>query len=208
MISYLNSGGTFMYVILMTSIVALAIFFERAYFLYMRLNINIDKAFSKITHWLEEANYQAAIEECNRLQGHPLGRVLKGGLLKAGHHDKDIEQALQEGILREVPLVKARVNYMSMFASIATLLGLLGTIVGLIAAFTGVADAAAAEKQEILAAGISIAMFTTAFGLIVSIPCLVGFYVLNARGDYLIDKMDEKSLSLFNMLSMLKRAKG
>jgi Biopolymer transport proteins len=93
-----------------------------------------------------------------------------------------------------------------MFANVATLLGLLGTIVGLIAAFSGVSEAAAAEKQQILASGISIAMFTTAFGLIVSIPCLVGFYLLSNRGDYLIDKLDEKALGLFNILSNMKRS--
>ena len=62
-------------------------------------------------------------------------------------------------------------------------------------------------KQEILAGGISVAMLTTAFGLIVAIPCLIGFYILNNRGDYLIDQFEEKALSLFNMLSTLKREK-
>ncbi len=134
-----------------------------------------------------------------------MGRTLKSGLLKAGKRDKDIEQALQESILREMPLLKKRINYLSMFANVATLLGLLGTIIGLIAAFAGVAGASAAEKQQVLAAGISVAMFTTAFGLIVSIPSLVGFYLLNNRGDHIIEKMDEKSLALFNILSGLKR---
>jgi biopolymer transport protein ExbB/TolQ len=94
-----------------------------------------------------------------------------------------------------------------MFANISTLLGLLGTIMGLITAFQGVGSASAAMKQEILARGISVAMFTTAFGLIVAIPCLVGFYVLNNRGDFLIDQLEEKALRLFNVLSSLKRNK-
>ncbi len=153
------------------------------------------------------ANYRGALEEVNRIQSHPMGRTLKKGILKAGKRDKDIEQAMLESILREMPLLKVRVNYLSMFANVATLLGLLGTIVGLIAAFAGVAGASGAEKQTILAAGISVAMFTTAFGLIVSIPSLVGFYLLNNRGDKIIEKMDEKALALFNILSSLKRDK-
>ena len=92
-----------------------------------------------------------------------------------------------------------------MFANISTLLGLLGTIMGLIAAFQGVSSASEAAKQEILAAGISVAMLTTAFGLIVAIPCLVGFYLLNNRGDFLIEKYEEKAVSLLNLLSSLKR---
>lgn len=207
MLDLLNSGGTFMYVILVTSIAALALFCERALFLYGKLSLNMDAAFNKVSALLETANYRAALEEVNRIQNHPLGRTLKSGLLKAGKRDKDIEQAMQESILREMPLLKKRINYLSMFANVATLLGLLGTIIGLIAAFAGVADASAAEKQEILAAGISVAMFTTAFGLIVSIPSLVGFYLLNNRGDHIIEKLDEKSLALFNIMSSLKREK-
>ncbi|TVZ41967.1 biopolymer transport protein ExbB/TolQ [Alteromonadaceae bacterium 2753L.S.0a.02] len=205
MFSFFTSGGIFMYVILFTSIGALALFCERAYYLYLKLGLNIDKAYKRIEVRLENENYQQALDEVNKFSNHPLGRTLKTGLLKAGKRDKEIEQALQESILREIPMIKARVNYLSMFANIATLLGLLGTIVGLITAFSGISEAAAAEKQEILAAGISVAMFTTAFGLIVSIPCLVGFYLLNNRGDYLIDKLDEKALGLFNILSNLKR---
>ncbi len=203
----LNSGGAFMYVILATSIGALALFCERAFFLFMKMGLNMDAAFSRIAKLLERSNYRAALQEVNDMQAHPMGRILKSGLLKAGKRDKDIEQAMQEGILREVPLLKVRINYLSMFANVATLLGLLGTIVGLIAAFAGVAGAGAAEKQTILAAGISVAMFTTAFGLIVSIPSLVGFYVLNNRSDSIIEKMDEKALALFNILSDLKREK-
>jgi len=207
MMDLLNSGGGFMYVILATSIGALALFCERAYFLFKKMNLNMDAAFSRIAKLLERANYRAALQEVNTIQQHPMGRVLKSGLLKSGKRDKDIEQAMQEGILREMPLLKVRINYLSMFANVATLLGLLGTIVGLISAFAGVADASAAEKQTILAAGISVAMFTTAFGLIVSIPSLVGFYVLNNRSDKIIEKMDEKALSLFNILTDLKREK-
>ncbi len=207
MMDLLNSGGSFMYVILITSIGALALFCERAYFLFVKMNLNMDTAFNKISALLEKANYRAALEEVNRIKTHPLGRTLKSGLLRAGKRDKDIEQAMQESILREMPLLKVRINYLSMFANVATLLGLLGTIVGLIAAFAGVAGASAAEKQEILASGISVAMFTTAFGLIVSIPSLVGFYVLNNRSDALIEKIDEKALAMFNILSHLKREK-
>ncbi len=196
-----------MYVILLTSIGALALFCERAYFLFVKLNLNMDTAFDRISALLGGANYRGALEEVNRIQSHPMGRTLKKGILKAGKRDKDIEQAMLESILREMPLLKVRVNYLSMFANVATLLGLLGTIVGLIAAFAGVAGASGAEKQTILAAGISVAMFTTAFGLIVSIPSLVGFYLLNNRGDKIIEKMDEKALALFNILSSLKRDK-
>ena len=205
MFSLFQNGGGFMYVILSVSIVGLALFCERAGFLYFRLKLNTDKAFQKIMVHLDKANYRGALEECTRIEHHPLGRILKAGLLKSDKRDREIEMSLEETILKEIPRVKARINYLTLLANISTLLGLLGTIVGLITAFQGVSEASAAMKQEILAHGISVAMFTTAFGLIVAIPCLAGFYILNNRGDFLIDQFEEKALRLFNALSAMKR---
>jgi biopolymer transport protein ExbB/TolQ len=84
-------------------------------------------------------------------------------------------------------------------------LGLLGTIQGLISAFDGVSSANAAMKQEILAKGISVAMLTTAFGLIVAIPCLVAYYILNNKSDHIVSQFEEKALALYNLLTALKR---
>ncbi|TCS40215.1 MotA/TolQ/ExbB proton channel family protein [Reinekea marinisedimentorum] len=207
MLYIMQSGGSFMWVILAVSVIAFALFAERYYFLFLRLNLNIDKSANQVKKLLQESNYQAALEECNRIIRHPLGRVLKSGILKAGRRDKEIEQALQESVLREVPNLKSRINYLSLVANIATLLGLLGTIIGLISAFAGVADAAASEKQEILSAGISVAMFTTAFGLVVAIPSMAGFYLLNNRSDWLVSKIDEKALSVFSVLTAREQSK-
>ncbi len=207
MFSFLQNGGLFMYVILGVSIFALALFCERAGYLYIRLKLNSDQAFKKILHPLEKRNYRGALEECVKIEAHPLGRILKAGLLKSDKRDKEIERAMEEKILQEAPNVKSRINYLAMIANISTLLGLLGTIMGLIAAFQGVSTADAATKQEILAGGISVAMLTTAFGLIVAIPCLIGYTVLNNKGDAYIDKFEEKALALFNVLSSQKREK-
>jgi len=206
MFDMLQNGGVFMYVILSLSVLAGALFMERAGFLFFRLKLNMDKAFKKVMFHLEKANYRAAIEECTRIEKHPLGRILKAGLLQSDKKDKDIERALEEKILNEIPRVKAKVNYLTLFANIATLLGLLGTIMGLITSFQSVSSASDAAKQELLASGISMAMLTTAAGLIVAIPCLVGYYVLNNRGDFLIEQFEQKALGLANTLSTLKRS--
>ncbi len=205
MLSILQQGGVFMYVILGVSITAFAVFCERAGYLYLRLKLNTDAAYQRILAALENFNYSAALEECAKIENHPLGRILKAGLLKSDARDKEIELAMEEKLIAEAPRVKSRINYLTMFANISTLLGLLGTIVGLISAFQGVSNASEAAKQEILASGISVAMLTTAFGLIVAIPCLVGYYILNNRGDQLIEKFEEKAVGLLNVLSSLKR---
>jgi len=208
MFSIFQDGGAFMYVILTLSVLSIALFFERAGFLYLRLKLNMDRAFKKIMMRLEKSDYRGAIEECTRIERHPLGRILKAGLLRSDKKDKDIERALEEKILSEIPRVKAKVNYLTLFANIATLLGLLGTIMGLITAFQSVASASEAAKQEMLAKGISMAMMTTAAGLIVAIPCLIGYYILNNRGEFLIEQFEQKALSLANMLSALKSDGG
>jgi biopolymer transport protein ExbB len=202
--SVFSSGGPFMYVILCVSIVALAVFLERAAFLYFRMNLNMDKALKKVLVPLERQNFRGAIDECSKIQNHPLGSILKAGLLKADRKDQEIERAMEERIIGEIPKVKARINLLTLFANIATLLGLLGTILGLITAFQSVGSADETLKQEILAKGISMAMLTTAGGLIVAIPCLGGYYLLNNRGEYLIDKIEEKALGLANALSAMK----
>ncbi len=205
MFNMISSGGVFMYVILGVSIIALALFFERASFLYLRLKLNMDKAFDSIMRALEKANYNDALKECSKIEKHPLGRILKAGLIKSDKKDKDIERAMEEKILKEIPRVKARINLLTLFANISTLLGLLGTIQGLILSFKSVSSASEAMKQEILASGISVAMLTTAFGLIVAIPCLIAYYILNNRGDSIIDQFEEKAISLANALSTLKK---
>lgn len=205
MFDFFNDGGLFMYVILGVSIVALALFLERLTYLYLRLKLDTEKVFQKIVFFLEKTNYKDALQECSKVEKHPLGRILKAGLLKSDKKDKVIERAMEEKLMAEIPLIKKRINYLAMIANIATLLGLLGTIVGLITAFEGVSNASTAMKQEILAQGISVAMLTTAFGLIVAVPCIVGYYFLNNRGEYLIEQFDEKALRLFNMLSSMKK---
>ena len=205
MFSVFSNGGPFMYVILGVSIIAMAVFLERAAFLYFRMNLNMDKALKKVLVPLEKQNFRGAIEECTKIQGHPLGGILKAGLLKADRKDQEIERAMEEKIIGEIPKVKARINLLTLFANIATLLGLLGTIMGLITAFQSVGSADETMKQEILAHGISMAMLTTAGGLIVAIPCLGGFYLLNNRGEYLIDKIEEKALGLANALASMKQ---
>jgi biopolymer transport protein ExbB/TolQ len=197
-----------MYAILAVSIIALALFMERAAFLFIRMQLNIDTAFKKVLHSLEKENLRAALEECAKLRSHPLGAILKAGLLRADRKDQEIERAMEEKILSEIPRVKARINLFTLFANIATLLGLLGTIQGLILAFQSVNSADEAMKQHVLAQGISMAMLTTAFGLIVAIPCLVGYYMLNNRGDFLVDKIEEKALGLANALASMKQKRA
>ena len=108
-------------------------------------------------------------------------------------------------MLRTAPTIRKRIGYLATLGNVATLLGLLGTIFGLIQAFEGVSMADPATKQEILARGISIAMLTTAFGLIVAIPCLLSHAFLQNKSMQMIEGLEEKAFTLFNKISALHR---
>jgi len=126
-------------------------------------------------------------------------------LLKANQPERVIQDAVDEADLEVLPLLQARTPYLSMIANVATLMGLLGTILGLIAAFAGLAHADPSQKQTVLAQGIAIAMNTTAFGLIVAIPCMVSHALLQGRTNSMIQSIDTYSVKLINILTALQK---
>ncbi|MCM8789653.1 MAG: MotA/TolQ/ExbB proton channel family protein [Candidatus Omnitrophica bacterium] len=202
MVAIFQVGGIFTYGILGILAIALGLFCERVYFLYFQLKLNADDTLQRIALLLEKTNIRGALEECVKIEKHPLGRTLKAGLLRLNKKDKEIERAMEEKILREIPVIRARINYLAMLAIISILLGFLGTVVGLIGSLKEMVGQAPAA--DLLMSGISQAMFSIALGLMVSIPCLIGYFVLDNRGNYLIAQLKEKSLGLFNALSTLK----
>jgi biopolymer transport protein ExbB len=125
------------------------------------------------------------------------------GLAREGavRRREDIEIAMEESMMEIIPQLEKRTPYVALASSIATLLGLLGTIMGLIQAFTAVANANPAEKADLLSASISVAMNTTAFGLMVAIPLLVGNSVLTAKTGEIIDSLEMASVKALNVIS-------
>lgn len=201
----LAKGGVFMLPILMVSIAALALIIERVYTLWLRYRLDEEGFVKGLMHALDEQDFAGALEECARAENNPLSRVLRAGLLKVHRSDKEIERAMEEEMLRSAPTIRKRIGYLATLGNVATLLGLLGTIFGLIQAFEGVSMADPATKQEILARGISIAMLTTAFGLIVAIPCLLSHAFLQNKSIQMIEGLEEKAFTLFNKISALHR---
>ncbi len=201
----LAKGGIFMLPILMVSVAALALILERVYTLWVRYRIDEEGFLKGLLHALDEQDFAGALEECARSEKNPLSRVLRAGLLKVHRSDKEIERAMEEEMLRAAPVIRRRINYLATLGNIATLLGLLGTIFGLIQAFEGVSMADPATKQEILARGISVAMLTTAFGLIVAIPCLLFHSFLQNKSTRMIEGLEEKAFTLFNKISALHK---
>jgi len=200
-----QKGGDFMYAIGAVATFALSIIVYRYYKLNM-YKINSDNFMDKILKLIASNNIDSAIKYCMSKKGAALPQVIVAGLTKSGKPLEDIQNAMDEASLKIVPKVQAGISYLAMFANVATLLGLLGTIVGLILAFSAVAVADPSQKQQLLASGISQAMYTTASGLIVAIPCMMTHSYLSSQASKIVDDVDRYSLSIINTLAERYRA--
>jgi len=198
-------GGEFMYPILLAAIFALAIAFERLYYVMFRANINGTAFMAQVQKLIMANNIDRAIKLCNAEPNAALPRVLKAGLTRANRSEVEIQNAVDEAVLEVFPLLNKRTGYLPMLANVATLTGLLGTIQGLIVAFKAVATASAESKQTLLAAGISTAMYTTAGGLVVAIPTLVLHSIIAARTTKIMDDVDQFALKTVNLLGARRR---
>lgn len=199
-LSSMDKGGVFMWPILVSAVFGVAITAERLYFIMFRANIDGTAFMAQIQKLIMANNIDKAIKLCNAEPNRALPRVLKAGLTRANQKGADVQNAVDESILEVYPLLNQRTGYLPMLANVATLVGLLGTIQGLIQAFEAVAHASAETKGALLAAGISTAMFTTAAGLIVAIPILVLHAIVQARTVKIMDEIDQYSLKTVNLL--------
>jgi biopolymer transport protein ExbB/TolQ len=199
-------GAIWMYLILATSIFAIGIAIERFIFLFFKYNINAQAFMAQIQKLVMADNIDRAIKLCNAAPSRALPRVIKAGLTRADKGEIEIQNAIEEVSLEVVPMVQKRTPALAAVANIATLLGLLGTVIGLIDAFKALEAADPSMQQQLLAAGIALAMSTTAFGLIVAIPTLTAHLILTGMTKKILDEIDLYSAKLENML--VTRGKG
>jgi len=204
-VTMFNEGGPFMYFILAAAVFAMAIAFERLFYIIFRANINSTAFMAQIQKLIMANNIDRAIKLCNAEPHAALPRVVKAGLTRANRTEKEIENAIDEATLEVGPYLNKRTPYLSMLANVATLLGLLGTIFGLIMAFDAVAHASAEMKQTLLAAGIAVAMYTTAGGLLVAIPTLVLHSIVLQRTNKILDDVDQYGVKTVNLLTARRR---
>lgn len=200
-VSFFQDGGVFMYPIVVVFALGAAIAVER--WVVLTLSATRNKAvWKKVTPLLQSGDWNQAVI-VTRQSKTSIGKILSYGFdrLKSARRRDDIERAMEESLMEEVPRLEQRTHYLATFANVATLLGLLGTIIGLIKAFTAVAAANPAEKADLLSASISVAMNTTAFGLMVAIPLLVVHTILQSKTSQLVDSLEMASIKFLNNVS-------
>ena len=207
MINFFQTGGLFMYPILIVFAFGLAIVIER----WLKLNAarNANKAmWDKLHPLLVEGDFDAA-REMTENDNSTISHLLNAGLELQGavRRRDDIEIAMEETMMEIIPQLEKRTPYVALFSNISTLLGLLGTIMGLIEAFTAVANANPAEKADLLSASISVAMNTTAFGLMAGIPLLIMYVVLTSKTGEIVDSLEMASVKTLSIITRMSRRK-
>ncbi len=204
--AFFEEGGFFMYVNLVTSVATISIIVERIIFLVFKYNINGEAFMEQVQKLVMQNQIDRAIKLCNAAPTAALPRVIRAGLTRANKNEIEIQSAVEEAILDVLPGLKKRTDNLQHIANIATLIGLLGTVMGLIRAFGAVALASADQKAMILSKGISEAMNNTAFGLSIAVTCIIAHLFLSNTTRKIIDELDQYSVKLINMLYL--RNKG
>ena len=189
-IRFFQAGGAFMYPIALVLALALAVGVERVIFLGRTEREN-RSLWARIAPLLKAGDFNEA--ECLASESDTaVGKLLTTGFAQArvDNRRSEVEIATEEGLMEVLPAIERRTHYLGTFSNMSTLLGLLGTVLGLIGAFAALGNADPAEKADLLSAGISEAMNCTAFGLMVAIPSLLAHAWLNSRTTELIDTLE------------------
>ncbi len=200
----MKEGGFTMFLIGVSMAASIAYIIERFRTLFLKSSLKADSFMYEIQKYVLANDLDGAIRVCNGAQDAALSKVIKAGLMRASRSDEQIQNALDAASLEVIPTLEKNLPYLAMIANIATLLGLLGTIAGLIKSFAAGSLADPAQRQAILSAGISEAMFATAFGLIVAITTMVAHSYLAAKASHIVAEIDEHSVKLLDLLSARK----
>lgn len=198
--SFFQKGGPFIYLILSVSMIGFAIMVDRVYFLYFKFSLNTKSFWMNFTKTWDNDGLDKAQSYLRSLNA-PLSQMIDKIITDKPSNQNEIENISEEASIELVPEIEKRISFLALLANISTMLGLLGTIHGLIQAFSAVGSADPSQKATLLASGISIALYTTAFGLIVAIPLLIAHTILQNKANHLIDELDEYSLKLSNKLT-------
>ncbi len=204
-VKFFQDGGFFMYPNLLILAIATAIVLERLVVL-ARSGTDGERLWSQLAPVVQGRRVDEAVRTCTH-STKPLNQVLAGGLraMKGSFTREDVQGGVDEAMTKVIPRVEARLHYLPNFANVATLLGLLGTIIGLIQDFTAVSMADPAQKASLLAQGISVAMNNTAFGLVIAIPTMLAYTFLQSRANRIIESIEECSLRLINLAGQMAR---
>ena len=194
-----HDGGWGMWPILFTSVIIMAIIVERAVYLF-RASVDKDKLLALLKSQVMSGNVQGAIKVCSG-NPTPMTRIVQAGLMKFNKSDEEVQAAMDEAALRELPKINTRTPYLAMLSNFAVMAGLLGTISGMIKAFGSVGGDEGGNKATVLAEGISEALNCTAFGIGASLVGLLGYALLQGKTTSVTDDINEVTVQVVNLVT-------
>ena len=203
-IKFFQDCGLFIYPSVLIMALGVAIAIER--FIFLRNARSQNRAvWAQMLPMLQKGQFKEVLGLTSRSDS-AVGKIVNYGLtrMQSPGRREDFDAAMEEGMMEIVPRLEKRTHYIATFANVITLVGLLGTIIGLIKGFTAVAQVNPAEKAELLSASISIAMNNTAFALMVAIPFLLIHAFLQARTSEIVDGLEAAKISFLNLVQRVK----
>lgn len=205
-VSFFHDGGIFLYINIFWLAAAVAVAVERIVTLFFRYNLNAGPFMEQITKLVMAGNTDRAVKLCGAAPHSPLAKVVRSGLNRANRGELEVAKALEEAIVENLPHISARIQWLWSLANIATLVGLVGTVFGLIGTFRSLGNVPADQKQAMLSKGISEAMYNTFFGLTIAVICIIAHLFLTAYAKKMIETVELQAMKLENMLG--RRAAG
>lgn len=203
-----KDGGSLMYVNLLVWIVAMAIVSERLFVLLFRLRINEKTFLAAVEKLVMAGNFDRAIKLCTSQEGAAVPRVVRNALVSARHGGAAVSSAIDEGVAEVMPQVTRRAGILWGIANLATLIGLVGTVYGLILSFAAVGQAAPDQKSILLTQGIAHAMSNTFFGLGIAVQCVFFHMLLSIVTKNLLDSVEISAVKIENILGRRRIAAG
>lgn len=198
MLDIFEKGGFLMYPIFICSLIAITIFFERMFFL-KSIKTKTKRFVLRVKNLVKKGSIELAISAC-RKSPTPISEIMLAGLMKFGRGRDEMKEAIEDSANQEIPVLEGNLSTLSTIGNITPLLGLLGTVFGMVKAFNVIA-VMGVGKPEALAGGISEALLTTAFGLSIAIPTIVVYNYLSHRVDKLIREMEINCVDLIDLLT-------
>ncbi|MBL7543339.1 MAG: MotA/TolQ/ExbB proton channel family protein [Bdellovibrionaceae bacterium] len=204
-IASFGHGGFVMWIILLGQIFSIAIIVERVYALYVSRSLDNKKVAKQFEEDIKKGKLESVIAKAQKLSQHEsaIGKVIVAGAQAAYSRggSEEIQSKMDEVLLAEASVIEKRTGFLAAIGNIGTLAGLLGTIIGLIDSFAAVSTVNPAEKAALLSQGISMAMYATAYGLLVAIPALAMFAVLQNRANSVTEDVNQTALMVYNWLT-------
>lgn len=197
LLGFQSSANFIMWIILAVGFFALGLFIERFWYLYVKCDMQSATLMKGIWNYIKAGEYERAIKYASGFES-PLSKGILMILQNRSKGPKVIKKTVDEVFLTEGPRIKRNIHLLNMMANLATLIGLTGTIYGTMECFDAIANAPAAQRAQQLAAGISITMSATLFGLLVAVPCILAHGILSGKADKIVEDMDEKTTKLIN----------